>query len=205
VLPKPTLESMAEFPELANTDNFTGLFKLIHDRVYSSTDSGQYQYWKMQAAMSKLLGMKQEPKELTMSFAERFLAQVEATESLWGPLCPTISKLEHAAFEDVEGEHEATRIQRLEQWVKDLHQERVATQTENDTTAREKFLACLFLGSTDRERYKEVIDDLANDYGLGNTKYPEDVSGMLNLLTNRRGLKTHRAKQLEDIQDRVLY
>jgi hypothetical protein len=34
--------------------------------------------------------------------------------------------------------------------------------------------------------------------------YPEDVSGMLNLLTNRRGLKTNRAKRLEDIQDGIL-
>jgi hypothetical protein len=196
------LESMPEFPGLEDTDNFIGLLGLIHDLVYS-TDSGQYQYWKMQAAMTKLLGMKQESKEPIMSFAERFLTQVEATESLWGPLCPTISKLEHAVFEDVEGEDEATRAQRLEQWVKDL-QERVKTQAESDTKAREKFLACLFLGSTDRERYKEVIDDLANDYGLGNINYPEDVSSMLNLLTNRRGLKTNRAKQLEDIQDGVL-
>jgi hypothetical protein len=45
---------------------------------------------------------------------------------------------------------------------------------------------------------------LGNDYGLGNVNYPEDVSAMLSLLTNRRGLKTARSKQLEDIQDGVL-
>jgi hypothetical protein len=48
------------------------------------------------------------------------------------------------------------------------------------------------------------VDDLANNFGLGNINYPEDVSGMLNLLTNRRGIKTPRSKQLEDIQDGVL-
>jgi hypothetical protein len=74
----------------------------------------------------------------------------------------------------------------------------------NDKEARDKFLACLFLACTDRKRYKEVIDDLGNDFSLGNINYPEDVSGIMSLLTNRQGLKTARSKQLEDIQDGVL-
>jgi hypothetical protein len=121
----------------------------------NSTDNGQYQYWKMQATLSKLVGMKQEAKEPTMSFAERFLTQVEATESLWGPLCPTIAKTEYTAFEDVVGEDDATRMQRLEQWVKDL-QEKLGVQDQKHGKARERLLVCLFLGDTDRERYKEV-------------------------------------------------
>jgi hypothetical protein len=44
------LESMAEFPKLEETDNFTGLLKLIHELVYG-TDKGQYQYWKMQTSL----------------------------------------------------------------------------------------------------------------------------------------------------------
>jgi hypothetical protein len=53
---------------------------------------------------------------------------------------------------------------------------------------REKFLACLFLAGVDRGRYKAVIDDLNNAYVLGKVEYPKDVSGMLNLLINRRGV-----------------
>jgi hypothetical protein len=94
-------------------------------------------------------------------------------------------------------------MQRMEQWVKDLDN-RLTTQASNDEKARKKFLACLFLASTDTDRYKDVVDDLANDFGLGNINYPEDASGMLNLLTNRRGIKRARSKQLEDIQDEVL-
>jgi hypothetical protein len=52
----------------------------------------------------------------------------------------------------------------------------------NGKKARDKFLACLFFACTDRERYKEVIDDLGNDYSLGNINYPEDVSGMVSLV-----------------------
>jgi hypothetical protein len=53
--------------------------------------------------------------------------------------------------------------------------------------ARDAFLACLFLAGVDRNRYKNVIDDLSNDYILDKVSYPKDVPGMLNLLTNRRG------------------
>jgi hypothetical protein len=196
------LESMKEFSQLEDADNFIGLFQLIHKLVYG-TDNGQYQFWKMQASMIKLTGMKQEPKEPTISFAERFLTQVKATESLWGPLVPTIGRMTHIPFEDVEGEDEASKIQRMKQWMKE-QEKRVTTQGLEDEKARKKFLVCLFLASTDRERYKDVVDDLANDFGLGNINYPEDVSGMLNLLTNKRGIKTPRSKQLEDIQDGVL-
>jgi hypothetical protein len=136
------LESMQEFPRLEETDNFIGLLKLIHSLVYG-TNKGQYQYWKMQVAIAKLTGMKQEPKEPTMSFAERFLTQVEATESLWGPLLPTLDKMELPDYDEVQGEDAADKIQRLEQWKSEV-QGRQATLLENDKKARDKFLACLF-------------------------------------------------------------
>jgi hypothetical protein len=66
------LERMAEIPGLEEAKNFVGLLQLIYTLVYG-TDNGQYQYLKMQTSMPKLGGMKQELKEPTMSFAERFL------------------------------------------------------------------------------------------------------------------------------------
>jgi hypothetical protein len=157
----------------------------------------------MQTSLVKLTKMKQEAKEPTISFAERFLTQVEATESLWGPLMPTIDRMDIAPFEVLEGEEEAAKYKRMEQWIKET-QEQLTSQAEKDGKARDKFLACLFLACADRERYKEVVDDLGNDFSLGNINYPDDVSGMLNLLINRRGLKNTRAKQLEDVQDGVM-
>jgi hypothetical protein len=174
------LESMTEYSALEAGDNFIGLLQLIHSLVYG-TDKGQYQYWKMQVAMAKLAGMKQEPKEPTISFAERFLTQVEATESLWGLLAPSMDRMELPVFEEVAGEDEADKLHRLEQW-KSKVDEWKANLSVNDKKATDKFLACLFLACTDRERYKEVIDDLGNDFSLGNINYPEDVSGMVSLL-----------------------
>jgi hypothetical protein len=146
------LESMKGFPGLEEKDNFIGLLELIHKLVYG-TDNGQYEYWKMQASMIKLAGMKQEPREPTISFAERFLTQVQATESLWGPLVPTTGRMNHTPFETLEGEDEAGKMQRMEQWIKDM-ENKLSTQALNDEKSREKFLACLFLASTDRDRYK---------------------------------------------------
>ena len=65
--------------------------------------------------------------------------------------------------------------------------------------ARGKFLACLFLGDVDRSCYKEVIDELGNDYSMGHVNYPEDIPSMLTLLTNRRG--GHGKERSDAIRD----
>jgi hypothetical protein len=70
---------------------------------------------------------------------------------------------------------------------------------EERSKARGKFLACLFLAGSDRERYKSVVDDLGNDFTLGKPNYPEDVASMLNLLTNRRGIGGNKSRQVEDL------
>jgi hypothetical protein len=75
--------------------------------------------------------------------------------------------------------------------------------TEEELKNRNKFLACVFLANADRERFKPVIDDLGNDFGLGSNNYPAYVPSMLNLLSNRHGLKTPKSKQIEDLQDGV--
>ena len=51
-------------------------------------------------------------------------------------------------------------------------------KTEDQEAARNKFLACLFLGGTDRGRYKNTMDDLHNDFVSGkgdNVSYPDNV------------------------------
>lgn len=58
---------------------------------------------------------------------------------------------------------------------------------KTNETARNKFFACLFLSSVNRERYKQAIMDLNNDYVHDSTtSYPEDVPNMLALLNNRK-------------------
>ena len=59
--------------------------------------------------------------------------------------------------------------------------------TEIQEATRNKYMACLFLGRVDRGRYKKALDDLNNDFLLGNVNYPEDITGVIKLLTNRKG------------------
>ncbi len=53
--------------------------------------------------------------------------------------------------------------------------------------AKSKYLACVFLAGVDRSRYKTAIDELNNDFLLGTVNYPEDVAGMMMMLSNRCG------------------
>ena len=58
---------------------------------------------------------------------------------------------------------------------------------EEQEEGRNKLLACLFLGGCDRDRFKDVVDELYHDFGKGDNKYPEDITGVTELLNGRRG------------------
>jgi hypothetical protein len=49
-----------------------------------------------------------------------------------------------------------------------------------------------------------VVDILGNDYTLGKMNYPDDIAGMLSLLTKRRGIGVNKSRQVEDLQDGVM-
>jgi hypothetical protein len=72
-----------------------------------------------------------------------------------------------------------------------------ATQEEE----RNKFIACLLLGNADRERYKGVIDELANDHNLGNDNYPKDAASMVSMLSNHRGIVS--TKKVDEMKDGI--
>jgi hypothetical protein len=75
--------------------------------------------------------------------------------------------------------------------------EDAATQEEEPN----KFIACLLLGNADRERYKEVIDELANDHNLGNKNYPKDAASMVSMLSNRRDIVS--TKKIDEMKDGI--
>jgi hypothetical protein len=85
--------------------------------------------------MKTLITMAQHDKESLVSFSKKFLAQVEATEAMWGKLIPA----------------------------------KLATGTQD--AGRDKFLACLFLAGVNHHHYKDVIDELNNDFLLEKVNY----------------------------------
>ena len=68
--------------------------------------------------------------------------------------------------------------------------------------ARDRFLACVFLAGVDRERFRDTIDELNNDYMRHDKEYPQDVQSMLTWLLKRRG-NGGKSKKEDDSADGV--
>jgi hypothetical protein len=71
----------------------------------------------------------------------------------------------------------------------------------NQEKARDKFLACVFLAGVDGNRYGTAVDDLNNDFLLGTVSFPDDVPGMMTLLSNRRGGGKKENKYVNALKD----
>jgi len=134
-------------------DDIIALLGKMKELAYS-TDKTQYEFWTMQAAMRKLINLRQGTKENLTDFHKRFLDQQEVTEIVWGQMVPHNMK---------------------------------GKSSNEQAKARGRYLACLFLAGVDKQRYQDVVNELNNDFILGNVTYPADTSGMLTLLSNRRG------------------
>ena len=85
-------------------------------------------------------------------------------------------------------------------WGKLIPNKLKGKKTEEQEAARDKFLACLYLGGADRERHGKTIEDLNNDFVGGKGSYPESVSSMQQLMENRRG-GGGKSKKVVDIED----
>ena len=126
------------------------------------------------------MDIKQEERESVADYAQQFGEQVEATESLWGPLFPTMTfqdivtggdaASEASEAEAAEAEEEETAEAKLAQLEETMEAEKEAAvaraikQVQDKAKARNKFLACLFLAKADRGRFKGRTDELANRF-----------------------------------------
>jgi hypothetical protein len=133
---------------LEKKDDVIGLLKRMKGFAYA-TDGVHNEFWTMQTVMKKLLEMRQGTQESLGNFSKRFLAQLEVTEDVWGPLIPAKMK----------GKPEK---------------------------ARNKYLACVFLAGVDKTRYEKAVNKLNNDFILGAVSCPDDIPGMMSLLSNRQ-------------------
>ncbi|KAL7576381.1 hypothetical protein ACA910_018190 [Epithemia clementina (nom. ined.)] len=84
-------------------------------------------------------------------------------------------------------------------WGKMIPNKMKGKAKDEQEKARCKYLACVFLAGVDRAQYKSAMDDLNNDFLLGTVHYPDDVTGMMTLLSNRRcdGCRQH----IDDLRD----
>ena len=62
-------------------------------------------------------------------------------------------------------------------------EEAESKQLRKDTY--DMWIAYVFLCNADREKYHSVIDELSNQFALGNNQYPTDLVNVSNVLSNR--------------------
>ena len=130
----------------------------------------------------------------------------EGAQHPYWKLQASVRKL--VAMEQYSGESLASYGRRFEEQQEQLEQlwgpltpsNMKGKKTEEQEAARNKFLACLFLGGCDRGRFEKTIDDLNNDFVAEKDSYPKDVESMQQLLENRRG-GGGRNKQADALMD----
>ena len=122
---------------------------------------------------------QQGPTESLQRFATNFLAQVKALEDTSGPLVPVKDVVRMVQRTRVVGEGDDAETETYNTVV--LANEDVIKK------ARDQFMACIFLAGVDRDRYKDAIDEMNNDFLRHGKEYPSDVSSMVTWLLKRRG------------------
>ena len=85
------VEALPEFEQMEKDDDVILLLKSLKELAFS-TENSQYEYWTMQAAMRRMITLRQDPKESLANFSKRFIAQREVTQEIWGPLTPSCMK-----------------------------------------------------------------------------------------------------------------
>ena len=106
--------------------------------------------------MRRTIGFGQLPGEMLQKFASNFLEQVRVLEESFGPLIPTIDLITTVELTREVGEGD--------EMVEESYTEKVLADDDEIKLARNKFLACMFLAGVDRDRYKDAIDELNNNY-----------------------------------------
>ena len=114
--------------------------------------------------------MQQEGESL-QKFSVNFLEQVKAFEDSFRPMIST---------KEMYKVIELTRIvQDGDEQCDEIYKETVLASESEIHTARNRFVACLFLAGVDRKRYKDAIDEMNDDYLRHGKEYPSTVQAMV--------------------------
>ena len=137
---KDLVKADKTFKTLKKNGGVVELINLIRSLCYG-TDKKRYLSWTQQAQLRKTVSYMQKEGESLQKFSVSFLEQVKAFEEMFGPLFPTKDMYEviktTRTFQDGEEECSETLA------------ETVLASEEEIHTARDRFVACLFLAGVD--------------------------------------------------------
>ena len=122
------------------------------------------------------------------------MEQVKTIEEISGPLVPV---------RDVVKSVQQTRlVGKGDNAVTETYTVAVLADKDVIYKAGDQFVACLFLAGVDRDRYKDAIDEMNNDFLRHGKEYPSDVSSMVTWLLKRHGKAS--SKKEDDTTDGVV-
>ena len=104
---------------------------------------------------------------------------MKTLEDVHGLLVPTREMTEEVEFTRIVGEGDEEH--------EESYTETVLWNKDVIASARDKFVACLFLAGVDQKQYKDAIDEMNNDFLRHGKEYPSDVPSMVTWLLKRRG------------------
>ena len=156
---KNRIESHEKYKEYEINDDVVNLIKIIKEIMYSTT-AMVYNHWNVATTMSKLHSTVQYKRESLVAYYKRFVNMVDVVETQWGKVAP---------IGIAEEDPEFTNNQKKEEII---------------MTARDHYLACVFIRGVDKKRHNKCVDSLHNDYMAGNNRYPKNIEEALNYVSN---------------------
>ena len=136
------------------------------------TDKKRYVQWVQQAQLRRAVTLAQRPTETLQQFATNFLEQIKTLEDICGSLVPVRDLIKKRV-------QQTCTVGKGDEAVDEMHTVSVLADEDVIYKARDRFLACIFLAGVDRDRYKDAIDKMSNDFLRHGKEYPVDMSSMV--------------------------
>jgi hypothetical protein len=154
------LESRDTHENIALAGDVIGLLRNIKDAAFSF-QSEKYKVHALHEAKRRFYSLYQDRNMTVQAYMEKFKNQVDVIEHCGGSVYE--ESLLADALEGIINPTEADR-------------------SEAKLIAKEQYMACAFILSSDRNRYGKLVEDLENNYIQKQFKYPIDMNEAYSLL-----------------------
>ena len=139
------------------------LLMAIKEITYRYQDS-KYAFESIYYCIKNVFTMKQLEEETLSDYAKRFKNAVDILKAQSGPI--------------IMREHMVR--------IPEFRNASASRQDEMMTEEHEKLMAYTFLLGADRNRSGKLVEDLSNNFTMGDNKYPKDLTQAINLVSNHK-------------------
>lgn len=176
---KAKLESEDKFEQISNKGNVIALLKMIRSIAFDF-ESKRYPFLAVYSSMQSFYMFYQKPSMTNDAYLESYQNQWDMVSHCGGNLMLLSSLVEHI-----------------------LKEEGITSPTSDErdaatTKARAAYKAMTFLCGLNKDRYQDLLDDLANSYLAGQDEYPKTLVAAYNLVTNWKSPHKHPKLKTND-------